>query len=209
MTWLDILKRLAGPVAVLVVLFLVVAGLEAMQAMARQQGYDQAAAEGHAALEQLQREYAETDTQRARQAEADAKAAANRLAAERSRNDRLAADLAEQQRQHRKTTDQLAGEIARVNDLYREALDAPPKPVPACVLTRGWVRVYDEATGARVPAAPAAAGAVASTGAGNPAEQLPSGVDQRAVLEHHVRYAEQCRNTAAQLDALIDAVEGH
>lgn len=209
MTWLDILKRLAGPVAVLAVLFLVVAGLEAMQATARQQGYDQAQAEGKAALEQLQRKYAEADTQRARQAEADAKAAANRLASEKARADKLAAELAAQQRQHRKTTDQLAGEIARVNDLYREALDAPPKPVPACLLTRGWVRVYDEATGARVPADPAAAGAAAPTGAGGPADQLPSGVDQRAVLAHHVRYAEQCRNTAAQLDALIDAVEGH
>ncbi|MDF3931381.1 hypothetical protein [Pseudomonas citronellolis] len=209
MTWLDILKRLAGPVAVISILLLIVAGAEAMQALSRQQGYDLAKAEGQAALEQLQRKYAEADTKRARQAEDDAKAAANRLASEQSRANKLAAALAEQQRQHRKTTDHLAGEIARVNDLYREALDAPPKPVPACVLTRGWVRVYDEATGARVPAARPAAGAATPAGAGDPADQLPAGIDQRAVLEHHVRYAEQCRNTAAQLDALIDAVEGH
>lgn len=208
MSW-DILKRLAGPVAVLVILFLVVAGLGAMQAAARQQGYTTATAEGKAALEQLQRKYAEADTKRAQQAEDDAKASAKRLASEQARANKLAADLAEQQRQHRKTTDHLVEEIARVNDLYREALDAPPKPLPRCVFTRGWVRVYDESTGARVPAAPAAAGAAASAGAGDPADQLPADVDQRAVLEHHVRYAEQCRNTAAQLDALIDAVGGH
>jgi hypothetical protein len=209
MTWLDTAKRLAGPVAVLVILFLVVAGLDAMQSAARQQGYATAKAEGQAALEQLQRQFAEADAKRARQAEDDAKANAKRLESETTRANKIAADLAEQQRQHRKTTDHLAGEIARVNDLYREALDAPPKPVPVCLLTRGWVRVYDEATGARVPTLADPAGAAAPAGASAPAEQLPSGIDQRAVLEHHVRYAEQCRNTAAQLDALIDAVEGH
>lgn len=206
MTWTQ---RLSGVVAVLIILGLVVSGLEAMQGMARRDGYARGKAEGQAALEQQQRKYAEANARQARQAEDDAKAAAKRETAQAARADQLAADLAEQKRQYRKTTDQLVGEITRVNDLYRDALDAPPKPVPACVLTRGWVRVYDEATGARVPAPVDPAGTAAPTGKAAAAEQLASGLDQRAVLAHHVRYAEQCRNTAAQLDALIDAVGGH
>lgn len=205
MNWLNVLRSCL-PVAVVAALGLCINYLENA---AYDDGYAVAKAEGKAALEQLQREYAETDAKRARQAEADAKDSAKRLKDETARADKLAADLAKQQREHRKTTDHLVGEIARVNDLYREALDAPPKPVPACVLTRGWVRVYDEATGARMPASVDPAGAAAPTGAAAAAEQLASGLDQRAVLAHHVRYAEQCRNTAAQLDALINVLESH
>lgn len=206
MNWVQ---RISGAVAVLIIIGLVVAGAEAMQSIARAQGYATAQAEGKAALELQQRKYAEAEARRAQQAAADAKASAKREAEQAARADRLAADLAEQKRQYRNTTDRLSGEIARVNDLYRDALDAPPKPVPACVLTRGWVRIYDEATGARMPAAAGPAGAAAPATAGDPAEQLPSGVDQRAVLAHHVRYAEQCQGTAAQLDALINVLEGH
>lgn len=174
-------------------------------------GYAQAQTEGALALEQLRGEQQARELARAQATAADAKAAAKRLQAEQARNDKLAADLAEQQRQHRTTTDRLTGEIARVNDLYREALDAPPKPLPACVFTAGWVRVYDQATGARaaVPAPANSGRAAAQIEAGRAAEQLDSGLSQSAVLAHHVRYAEQCRSTAAQLDALIDAVEGN
>lgn len=120
-------------------------------------------------------------------------------------------DLAELQRTLRKTTDRLTGEIDRVNDLYRDALDAQPKPLPACVFTAGWVRLYDEATGAVAAGMPSTADTsrtAAQVAEGRAAEQLNSGISQRDVLAHHVRYAEQCRSTAAQLDALIDAVEG-
>ncbi|MBG6291036.1 hypothetical protein I5I61_26570 [Pseudomonas nitroreducens] len=207
------LSRLVAPVAVLVLFgvafYCLGLRLQAMQDTARAQGYATAQAEGKAALELQQRKYAEAEARRAQQAAADAKASAKREAEQAARADRLTADLAEQKRQYRNTTDRLSGEIARVNDLYRDALDAPPKPVPACVLTRGWVRIYDEATGARVPTAADSAGATAPATAGDPAEQLPSGIDQRAVLAHHVRYAEQCQGTAAQLDALINVLEGH
>lgn len=206
MNWL---RKLAGPVIVFALFTLVVSFVEGVKTVARDQGYATAKAEGKAALEQLQREYSEADAKQARQAESDAKASAKREAAQAARADKFAAELAIQQRDNRKKTDHLVGEIARVNDLYRDALDAPPKPVPACVLTRGWVRIYDEATGARMPAAVDPAGAAAPATAGDPAEQIPSGIDQRAVLAHHVRYAEQCQGTAAQLDALINVLEGH
>ncbi len=114
---------------------------------------------------------------------------------------------AELQRKHRQTTDRLTREIARVNDLYRRALDAAPEPLPACVFTRGWVRVYDQATGAApMPPAETAPGAAAPSTEAAALEQLDSGISQRDVLAHHVRYAEQCRNTADQLGALINAV---
>lgn len=176
-------------------------------------GYGKAQAESALALEKLRGEHQEQELARAQAAEASAKAAAKRLQDEQARNDKLASDLAEQQRQHRKTTDYLTGEIARVADLYRKALDAEPEPLPACVFTVGFVRVWDEATGARAPATvPAAAdpGRAAAQGAdARAAEQLDSGLGQGALLAHHIRYAEQCRNTAAQLDALIDAVGGN
>ncbi|MCY1287808.1 hypothetical protein D9M69_380750 [compost metagenome] len=179
----------------------------------RQAGYDAghatAKAAGDLALEKLRRVHQGLDLERALAAEADAKAVAKLLQEQQARNGQLAAELAEKQRQYRQTTDRLTGEIARVNDLYRKALDAAPEPLPACVFTAGWVRVYDEATGAAVPAA-ADPGRTAAQGADSlAAEQLDSGLSQSAVLAHHVRYAEQCRSTAAQLDALIDAVQGN
>lgn len=213
MKWLNLLRPLL-PLAILVVVLL---GwyllIESWDAEAYRKGYGAAQTEGALALEKLRGEHQEQELARARAAELSAKAAAKRLQDEQARNDKLASDLAEQQRQHRKTTDYLTGEIARVADLYRKALDADPEPLPACVFTAGFVRVWDEATGARARAAVPAAtdpGRAAAQGAeALAAEQLDSGLGQGALLAHHVRYAEQCRNTAAQLDALIDAVGGN
>lgn len=174
-------------------------------------GYRYAERSGLLALEQLRRNHADTERDQALLAAASAKAAAKKLLDEQARNDKLAADLADQQRTSRKTTDRLTEEIARVNDLYLKAFDAEPEPLPACVFTAGWVRVYDEATGATAAGMPTATDtgrAAAQSTEGRAAEQLDSGISQRDVLEHHTRYAEQCRNTAAQLDLLIDAVKG-
>ena len=178
---------------------------------AHQQGYAKAKAEGELALEQLRGTHLTLDLARAQVAADSAKQGAKKLQDEQARNDRLASDLAELQRTLRKTTDRLTGEIDRVNDLYRDALDAQPKPLPACVFTAGWVRLYDEATGAVAAGMPSTADTsrtAAQVAEGRAAEQLNSGISQRDVLAHHVRYAEQCRSTAEQLDALIDAVEG-
>ena len=209
MNWLEALRKLL-PLALFVVLLLAwYLLIESWKATAYDQGYAKAADEGALSLEQLRGEHRQLELERAIAAEASAKAAAKRLQEEQARNDQLASQLADQQRLHRQTTDRLSGEIARVNDLYRKALDAEPEPLPACVFTRGWVRVYDEATGARtaVPAAADPGRAAAQSAEALAAEQLDSGIGQSAVLAHHVRYAEQCRNVAAQLDALIDAVQ--
>lgn len=211
MKWLSLLRTalpLAIPVALFAAMYLLLGMIEKA---AYDTGYSTAQTEGALALERLRSEHQEQELARARAAEASAKTAAKRLQEEQARNDKLASDMAEQQRQHRKTTDYLTGEIARVADLYREALDAPPKPLPACVFTAGWVRIYDEATGARaaVPGAADSGRAAAQSPEAQAAEQLDSGISQAALLGHHISYAEQCRNTAAQLDALIDAVEGN
>lgn len=211
MKWLSFLRAalpFALPVALGAAIYLLVGMLERS---AYEAGERAATTRGDLALAELKNMHQAQELIRALAAEADAKAAAKRLQDAQAHNDKLAADLAEQQRQHRKTTDYLTGEIARVADLYREALDAPPKPLPACVFTAGWVRVYDEAIGARaaVPAAADSGRAAAQGAEARAAEQLDSGLSQAALLGHHIRYAEQCRNTAAQLDALIDAVGGN
>lgn len=152
--------------------------------------------------------HAEQREAQERRARLSAEQAAKTLQAEQQRADALAAKLAEQQREHRTARDQLQKEVTRVSTLYRKALDAAPEPVPACVFTRGWVRLYDRATGAELPAAPAdPAGAAAPAAQAAAAEQLDSGISQAGLLAHHIDYAEQCRNTSAQLERLIDLLE--
>lgn len=202
-SWIKPALGLAAATAVLGAILYVLQGTYSL-------GYGKAQAEGQATLEALHAQHAQVEAVLAQAALDDAKAAAQKLRVEQARNNQLASQLADQQRINRQTTDRLSGEIARVNDLYRDALDAQPKPLPACVFTLGWVRVYDQATGATGAAMPAAAdtgGAAAQGTDAGAAEQLDSRLSQSAVLAHHVRYAEQCRNTAAQLDALIEAIQ--
>lgn len=200
-TWLKALAPLLTPA-------LCVATLLIYGHVQWSNGFAEAQSTGDTALAKLRLQHAQADTERALASERSAKEAAKTLMDEQIRSDQLASDLAEQQRQSRKITDRLSGEIARVNDLYREALDAPPQRLPACVFTAGWVRVYDEATGAAVPAIPDSNAVAASSGKAQALGQLNSGISQSQLLEHHVQYAEQCRNTAAQLDLLIDQVKG-
>ncbi|MNR15112.1 hypothetical protein D3C85_1316280 [compost metagenome] len=118
----------------------------------------------------------------------------------------MASDLAQEQRDHRAATDQLKGELAHVTELYREALDEPPKQLPACVLTRGFVRVYNAANGIELPdSAIDSSGTAAPAGRSAAADQLPAdGVGRRELLDTHLTNAELCRNTRAQLNRLID-----
>ncbi|MGQ7818808.1 hypothetical protein ACUTAH_24590 [Metapseudomonas furukawaii] len=169
-------------------------------------GYGKGRAESAASLESLRAEHAQAAAAAARKSMADAKAAAKHLAAEQARVNELAGKLAAQQRDHRTTTDRLIGEITRVNDLYRKTRDVEPEPLPACVFTRGFVRLWDEATGA-LPTTADSSGAAAQGAEARALEQLDAGIGRAQLLAHHIRFAEQCRDTAAQLDALIDAVQ--
>ncbi|SNT07364.1 hypothetical protein [Pseudomonas segetis] len=204
MKWIDYLR----PFFPLALLLSFVVWVNYLESAAFDDGFSQAKAEGALALEKLRGDHQAQELERAKTAEASAKDAAKRLQQVQAQNDKLTVDLANQRRTYRKTTDQLIGEIARVNDLYRKALDAEPEPLPACVLTRGWVRVYDQATGAILPSPVDSSGAVTQSAESRAIEQLDSGIGSTALLAHHVRYAEQCKSTAAQLDALIDVVQG-
>lgn len=211
MTWTDLLRKLAPGIAVVVSILLIAASwfvmVESWKAKAYDEGYAKAADEGALALEQLRGEHRQLELERALKAAADAKAAATALREQTQRADQAAAQLAAQQRQHRQTTDRLTGEIARVNDLYQAALDAPPVPLPECPFTRGFVRVWNEATGAAVPAAEHPGGAAATPPDARATDRLDAGIDRADLLRHHVRYAEQCKGIADQLNALIDIVQ--
>lgn len=176
-----------------------------------QDGYDlgfaQAKSEGDLALTNLKLKHSQLDLERARAAEGDAKRAAQRLGDEQARGDRLASELADAKQQYRRTTDRLTGEIARVNDLYRKARDAAPEPLPACVFTTGFVRVWNEANGiahAAVPAERATSGAAAPPGRAGAPDDLDAGIGRTDVLTNHIRNAEQCAVVREQLNRLID-----
>jgi small-conductance mechanosensitive channel len=173
-----------------------------------QSGYAQAKAEGDSALAGLRLQHSREETERAEAAMVQNSQATQTLQREQQRANDLAAELASQQRHNRQTTDRLSGEIARVNDLYREALDAPAKPLPACVFTVGWVHIYDQASGAALPDPADSSGTAAPPNAASAAAQLDSGLSQRELLAHHIQYAELCRNTTRQLELLIDQVTG-
>jgi hypothetical protein len=175
---------------------------------ARDEGRESGLATGRAELAELRSQYAAERAKAADQELADAKAAAKREQEQAKRADELASQLVQQQRDHRTTTDRLSGEIARVNDLYRKARDAAPEPLPACVFTRGFVRVWNEAAGAAVPALADPERTAAQVVEALATDQLDAGISRADLLAHHIRYSEQCRNTAAQLDQLIDAIEG-
>ncbi|MNN33850.1 hypothetical protein D3C81_1476240 [compost metagenome] len=76
------------------------------------------------------------------------------------------------------------------------------------MFTRGFVRVYDAANGLDLPTASHPGGTAAQAETAAAAEQLDSGIDQQQLLDTHIRNAEQCLNTAAQLDRLIDYLTG-
>lgn len=172
-------------------------------------GHDDAARDGKADLDALKLEHSQALANQERTAKERLEALTSRLQTDQHAINEMASQLAEQQRLHRDTTDQLTGEIHRVTTLYRRSLDSAPEPAPQCVFTRGWVRLYDSATGAYpgpVPAAGHSGGAVAPAALTEPAWQLDSNISQAELLGHHLRYAEQCRNIASQLSGLINAV---
>ncbi|WP_316154739.1 hypothetical protein [Cupriavidus sp. BIC8F] len=149
-------------------------------------------------------------------AEASAKAvkdAADRLASETARGERLSAKLSAAEGQIDELSHQLSTRINRVTTVYREAPGAALKPVPQCIFTRGWLRDYNAAIGAAVPAAGEGASAPAqASAAGIPAdgddELAPAGVDPRSILTHHIDYGARARKLEEQLNRLIDYEEG-
>ncbi|AOJ71031.1 MULTISPECIES: hypothetical protein [Burkholderia] len=124
------------------------------------------------------------------------------------RANRLAADLFTANAHHALEADALKRRIARVTRQYRPTPDARPEALPRCVFTDGFVGVWNAAAGrdaARLPEADPAAGAAAPAGS---ADDADSGVRADDVLANHVDNARRSRNIEAQLNTLIDWLEG-
>lgn len=98
--------------------------------------------------------------------------------------------------------------IAHVSNQYRPAPGAAPVPAPRFVVTCGWLRDFNAALGASVPAPArcrAAAGAApgAWPAAGSDAELLESGVNAADILAHARDYGAWALTNLAQLNALL------
>lgn len=170
-------------------------------------GFEDGQREGQVDVANLKRTHAEELATQQTAAREQLDTLLSRLQTSQQHINQIAGELAQQQRQYRDTTDRLKGELSRVTTQYRRSLTAAPEPLPACVFTRDFVRLYDEATGAYpLPTTQHSTGAAASTDSANTAGELDSGLTQSQFLEHHIRYAEQCRSITAQLNGLIDAV---
>lgn len=104
---------------------------------------------------------------------------------------------------------QLSERIAHVSTQYRPAPGAAPVPAPRFVVTCGWLRDYNRALGADLPA-PTACRSSAGTektawpSPGADAELLESGVSAADILAHARDYGKWALTNLAQLNALLD-----
>ncbi|KAB0473915.1 hypothetical protein K6V72_24280 [Ralstonia insidiosa] len=125
----------------------------------------------------------------------------------------LTSQLVDQERGNAQTAADLHAQVPHVTTVYRPAPAAQPVPVPACVFTRGWLRSYNAAIGASVPAnaqgTSVPAQATETTGAAPGDDDLaPAAITQAGVLSHHIDYAAGAKDLEAQLNKLIDYEEG-
>lgn len=168
-------------------------------------GYRYADAQGTASLERLERRFSEQAQQaaennllhysqqvvRANETEALLMATLDRFTTE---------------------THPLEERIPHVTTVYRPAPAAEPVAIPRCVFTAGWLRDYNLALGAGVPAPGTGAAVSAATqtawpAPGADAELLESGVTPADLLAHAQDYGTWARAAHAQLNALLDLQE--
>lgn len=181
---------------------LAVAALWLFSAHQYNQGYAAGLREGEKALAELREQHAKEST----------KAAQDNLLEYRQQVTR--ANQAEErflgaQDQIATLTKHLSERIAHVSTQYRPAPGAAPVPAPRFVVTCGWLRDYNLALGADLPA-PAACRSAASPEAtawaapGSDAELLESGVSAADILAHARDYGAWALANLAQLNALLD-----
>jgi multidrug efflux pump subunit AcrA (membrane-fusion protein) len=119
-------------------------------------------------------------------------------------------------RQQKAATDkqlkQLQGEIKYVTSTWIPPGKAVPEPLPHCVYTNGFVRVYNQAITLSSPNLPAiaypsgVAGTAETTPAIDPSLQ-PSNVRQSDILQHVTQYGARCNDIESQLNQLLDYLE--
>lgn len=155
------------------------------------------------ALADLRREYAELRTQAAEEHLV-------RYQQQVTRANQAEALWLQTQQQLGQAHQQLQERIPHVTTVYRPTPAAEPVALPRCVFTAGWLRDYNLALGAGLPAA--GTGAAVSNAAaaawpapGTDAELLESGVTPADILAHAQDYGRWARALAAQVDALLNA----
>ncbi|CAB5715907.1 TPA: lysis protein [Pseudomonas aeruginosa] len=200
---MDILSLLRSNwfwIAVIAVLYSVLGVISSSNAYDR--GYAAARAKGDAALLNLQLQHANERAQAAQDS-------LIRYQQQVTRANEAEQLLLTTQQQLVDANQQLQERIPHVTTVYRPAPAAAPVALPRCVFTRGWVRDFNLALGAGVPAAGAGALAAGATqeawpAPGSDAELLESGVSQADLLAYAQDYGRWARSNAAQLTALLD-----
>ncbi|WP_435608501.1 lysis protein [Pseudomonas knackmussii] len=201
---MAVLSYLRAGWPVLVVGLLALAMIVNSQA-AYDNGFRKAKADGDAALAQLREQYANERAQAAQDNLVQYKQQVTRA-------DQAEQKMLETQQQLADAQKQLQERIPHVTTVYRPAPAAAPVAIPHCVFTRGWLRDFNLALGAGLPATgagTAAAGTQAATwpAPGSDAELLESGVSPADILAFAKDYGTWARRNLAQLNALIDQGE--
>lgn len=166
-------------------------------------GYKLAQAEGESALQSLRLEYAEQSLRASQE-----NLASYRLQVQRA--NQAEQQYLDAQGEIRQLQQQLTRErIAHVSTQYRPAPGTAPVPAPRFVITCGWLRDFNSALGARVPAPAGCRGAAGAApgawpAAGADAELLESGVSSADVLAHARDYGAWALANLAQLNALLN-----
>lgn len=130
--------------------------------------------------------------------------------------------LADKQQELAARNKALQGEIDHVTNTWLPPGKTTAEPQPACMFTRGFVRVYNQsiATGATTVPAAARAGnadAKATTSAAvaraeanqttADADLQPSRIGRSDILQHIGQYGQRCQQIEAQLTALQDYLQ--
>lgn len=139
---------------------------------------------------------------------AQERASRQRLLEATDRANQLAARLDDEKAAHARLAVQLKSRSPNVTRTYKPALSGPSLPVPRTVFTVGFLRVFNDAIGAdSLPEPFAAAAAALPAGQADALDALDSGLTQQDILDYVTGYGQQCKDTAAQLNKLIDHYE--
>ncbi|HAT1684400.1 TPA: hypothetical protein I8Y21_005185 [Klebsiella oxytoca] len=211
--WNSLLKRLPWGELLLVLAGLLLLG--GVWLKGYHSGHADAQRDGNVALAQLQYRF---DTYRRESTEQQNQALmtmVGRYNAQVATARRADADFQAKKAEMERENADLKQQIA---DVTRRWVDASGKSHPVrCVFTRGFVQQYNAALGVTAPAAghpvPAAAAAPGTGGAPGRADTAlsrlrDSGVSQADVLANVTDNARQCRVWHAQVNGLLDYLEG-
>ncbi|MDF5958733.1 lysis protein [Pseudomonas aeruginosa] len=168
-------------------------------------GYATGRAEGDAALLNLQLQHTNERAQSLQDSLVQYKQQVARAA-------QAEEQLLQVQQQLTDTRHQLQERIAHVSTAYRAAPGAAPTAIPRCVFTRGWVRDFNTALGAGLPAAERAPLPPALKQRPGPPPVLTpsywkSGVTPADILAFAQDYGAWSLRNLAQLNALLEQGE--